>query len=151
MSIIHPHIPNGKIATIFAKQLEYSLVIVCASILYPLGIVYKLYIYINMISLSLSISESFVERDWNLISFRNLSNSDRRVAPWVRFVKWKKITLFDVYINSHSIHVWHIYLHLHTFTIKINQMQVNIPYMDPMGICNRSLGMDLQKNHRVGR
>ena len=31
---------------------------------------------------------------------------------------------------SHSIHVWHIYLHLPiTVPININQMQVNIPYM----------------------
>ena len=29
--------------------------------------------------------------------------------------------------------VWYMYLDLPSFTIKINQMQVNIPYMDPMG------------------
>ena len=37
---------------------------------------------------------------------------------------------------AHRIHVWYIYLHLHLqyhITIKINQMLVNIPYMDPMG------------------
>ena len=34
---------------------------------------------------------------------------------------------------SHRIHVWYIYL-VPTFTIKINQMLVNIPYMDPMGM-----------------
>ena len=30
-------------------------------------------------------------------------------------------------------------VYLPTFTMKINQMQVNIPYMDPMGIGSKSL------------
>jgi len=34
---------------------------------------------------------------------------------------------------THRIHVWYF---LPTFTIKINQMQVNIPYMDGMGYTN---------------
>ena len=34
-------------------------------------------------------------------------------------------------LQSHSIHVWYIYLHLQK---KINKMQVTIPYMDGMGM-----------------
>ena len=34
---------------------------------------------------------------------------------------------------SHSIHVWYIYLHLVDFHSICIYMQVNIPYMDPMG------------------
>ena len=34
---------------------------------------------------------------------------------------------------THSIHVWYIYLHFPYFTLRNNQMQVNIPYMDGMG------------------
>ena len=34
---------------------------------------------------------------------------------------------------SHTIHVWYIYLHV-TCSIKVNQMYVNVSYMDGMGI-----------------
>jgi len=36
--------------------------------------------------------------------------------------------------HSHTIHVWYIYHYLPTFTLKISQMEVNIPYMDGMGL-----------------
>lgn len=32
--------------------------------------------------------------------------------------------------RAHTIHVW--YLYLHAVTVKINQMQVNVPYVDGM-------------------
>ena len=37
--------------------------------------------------------------------------------------------------KTHSIHVWYIYLHLPTFTIKnqSNVSNLNIPYMDGIG------------------
>ena len=40
-----------------------------------------------------------------------------------------------------------------TYIYHTNQPNVGLHtiHVDPMGICNRSLGMDLQKNHPVGR
>ena len=53
------------------------------------------------------------------------------------YIIWTK-NLATVFSNpsqatTHMLHVWHIYLHLPYFTIKNNQMSVNIPYMDGMG------------------
>ena len=40
-------------------------------------------------------------------------------------------------------------VYLATFTIKTNQMQVNLPYMDPMGLLQLHVSFQKQKNQQI--
>ena len=64
----------------------------------------------------------------------------KKLRPWncpLKFYWASKGKLKDrLPFPSHRIHVWYIYL---PFTIKINQILLNIPYMDPMGIFSQVL------------